>query len=131
LTPKLALDTNAYRALDDGNSILAAQIKASPQIGLPITVLGELYYDIYLGSKRTQNVANLNRFLGSPRVEILHIDELTAKTFGEIATMLRKAGNPMQQNDIWIAAVCKQYGYILATADSGFAAITGLEVISF
>jgi len=130
MTPKLALDTNAYRALDDGNSNLAAQIKASAQIGLPITVLGELYYGIYLGSKRDQNIANLNRFLTTPRVEILHIDELTAKTFGEIATMLRQAGQPIQQNDIWIAAICKQYGYTLATADTGFAAITGLELIN-
>lgn len=35
------------------------------------------------------------------------------------------------QDDMWIAALCKQYGYALATADKAFGAITGLELISF
>jgi len=128
---KLALDTNAYRALDDGNAKLTSQIKTSAQIGLPITVLGELYYGIYLGSKRDQNTQNLNRFLSTPRVEVLYIDEITAKTFGEIATLLRQSGHSIQQNDVWIAAICKQHGYTLATADMDFMAITGLELATF
>lgn len=131
MTPKLALDTNAYRALDDGNTRLDALVKTVPQIGMPITVLGELYYGIFLGGKREQNLSNLNRFLAVARVELLHIDEITAKLFGEIAVQLRRSGRPIQQDDMWIAALCKQYGYALATADKDFEAITGLELVSF
>jgi tRNA(fMet)-specific endonuclease VapC len=131
MTPKLALDTNAYRALDDGNEKLSSLIQSSPQIGLPIIVLGELYYGIFLGEKREKNSSNLNRFLNIPRVDILHVDEITSKLFGEIATELRRVGRPMQQDDMWIAALCKQYGYALATADKGFDTITGLELVNF
>ena len=131
MTPKLALDTNAYRAIDDGNIKLSNLVKTVPQIGMPITVLGEIYFGIFLGGKQEQNLSNLNRFLALPRVELLHVDEITAKLFGEIATQLRRNGRPIQQDDMWIAALCKQYGYTLATADKDFGAITGLELISF
>lgn len=131
MTPKLALDTNAYRALDDGNVKLSSLVKTVPQIGVPIIVLGELYYGIFLGGKREKNLSNLNRFLALSRVELLHVDEITAKLFGEIAMQLKQIGRPIQQDDMWIAALCKQYGYTLATNDKDFDAITGLEIISF
>lgn len=131
MTPKLALDTNAYRALNDGNSKLSKHVKSTAQLGLPIIVLGELYYGIFLGNERESNLLNLNRFLALPRLEVLHINEDTSRIFGEIATELRKKGKPIQQDDMWIAALCKQYGYTLATADNGFADIDGLELLSF
>src|SRR6266568_1996968 len=127
MIPKLALDTNAYRALDDGNAKLNSLIKTVPQIGLPVIVLGELYYGIFFGGKREKNLSNLNRFLALPRVELLHVDETTTKLFGEIATQLKQSGRPIQQDDMWITALCKQYGYALATADKDFDAVTGLE----
>jgi tRNA(fMet)-specific endonuclease VapC len=129
--PKLALDTNAYRALDDGNPKLSAHVKATANLGLPITVLGELYYGIFLGTKQEDNLLNLNHFLSLPRLELLHIDEATARIFGEIASELRRKGKPIQQDDMWIAALCKQYSYALASADKGFAEIAGLEILSF
>ncbi|HEY5805960.1 MAG TPA: type II toxin-antitoxin system VapC family toxin [Candidatus Saccharimonadales bacterium] len=131
MTPKLALDTNAYRALDDGNPKLGTILKSVPQIGMPIIVLGELYFGIFQGSKQSDNMANLTKFLATPRVELLDIDETTAKLFGEIATELRRVGRPIQQDDMWIAALCKQHGYALATADKDFESITGLELINF
>jgi predicted nucleic acid-binding protein len=70
-------------------------------------------------------MANLRRFLASPRVEILHVDDNTPKLFGKIAAEFHKAGQPIHQDDMWIAALCKQYGYALATTDAGFAAIMG------
>jgi len=131
MLPKLALDTNAYRALDDGNPKLSRHIKLAAQLGLPIIVLGELYYGIFLGTKQEDNLLNLNRFLAITRLELLHIDNTTARIFGEIACELRQKGKSIQQDDMWIAALCKQYGYTLATADKGFAEITGLEILSF
>lgn len=131
MLPKLALDTNAYRALDDGNSKLSGYVKIASQLGLPLTVLGELYYGIFLRNKQESNLLNLNRFLALPRLELLQINEATARIFGEIATELRQKGKPIQQDDMWIAALCKQYGYALATADRGFTEIAGLEVLHF
>ena len=131
MTPRLALDTNAYRALDDGNATLSGLIQTTPQVGLPIIVLGELYHGIFSGNKSERNLDRLGQFLNSPRVEILVINDSTAKLFGEIATELKRLGRPVQQNDIWIAALCKQHDYRLATADSGFQAVVGLETLLF
>jgi len=129
--PKIALDTNAYRALDDGNEKLASIVRTTVNIGIPIIVLGELYHGIFAGTRQEENLFKLTRFLGTSRPELLDIDEMTAKAFGEIAAELKRIGRPIQQNDIWIAALCKQYGYTLATNDSGFSQVTGLETVHF
>lgn len=127
----LALDTNAYRALDDGNTMLAQKISEASSIGMPVIVVGEIFHAIFHGSKSERNSEQLQKFLDSPRVEILHVTTETAKIFGEIATELRRIGKPIQQDDMWIAALCKQYGYTLATADAGFQHVVGLTTFSF
>jgi predicted nucleic acid-binding protein len=126
---KLALDTNAYRALREGDPQLVEDMRRAEAIGLPITVLGELWFGFINGSKLRQNTETLERFLATPRVQILQLGEQTARVFGEISTLLRSAGIAIQQNDIWIAALCKQHGFALATRDQGFQHVLGLEVI--
>lgn len=126
---RVALDTSAYRALEDGDKYLADAIKWADSVGLPIIVVGELYAGFINGTRLAENVAKLDKFCLSPRMEILNIDKSTARHFGEIATLLRQTGKPIQQDDMWIAALCKQYGYVLATTDKDFERVTGLEVL--
>jgi predicted nucleic acid-binding protein len=126
---KLALDTNAYRALSEGGPRLAEDMRRAETIGLPIIVVGELWFGFMNGSKLRENTETLERFLATPRVQILQLGEQTTRVFGEIATLLRQAGIAIQQNDIWIAALCKQHGFALATRDQGFQHVLGLEVI--
>ncbi len=117
---KLALDTTAYKLLGEGNQSLAEDLRRAEKIGLPITVLGELWFGFTNGSKLRQNTEILEHFLATPRVQVLQLGAQTARLFGEIATLLRQGGIAIQQNDIWIAALCKQHGFALppATADS-------------
>ncbi len=126
---RLALDTNAYAALGEGDQALAEQLRRADMVGLPIVVLGELWFGFINGSSLRQNSARLERLLATPRVHALYLDEQTARTFGEIATQLRNDGVAIQQNDIWIAALCKQHGYALATRDRGFDRVLGLEIV--
>jgi predicted nucleic acid-binding protein len=125
---KLALDTNAYKALGEGEPGLAEQVRRAEEIGLPIVVLGELWFGFTNGTRLLENTQTLERFLAPPRVKVLELDLRAARAFGEIATLLRRAGIAIQQNDIWIAALCKQHGYVLATRDEGFKHVVGLEV---
>jgi predicted nucleic acid-binding protein len=127
---KLALDTNAYKALGEGDQQLAEDIRRAQTIGLPSIVLGKLWFGFMNGSKLRENTDVLERFLATPRVQVLELDQQTTRLFGEIATLLRQAGIAMQQNDIWIAALCKQHGFALATRDQGFQRVLGLEVIA-
>lgn len=128
---KIALDTNAYSALARGQETVATYVKSSVDIAIPLPVLGELYFGIYDGKNTTSNYENLEKFLSSSRVTVLKTDQETAKLFGELATELKKIGKPIQQNDIWIAALCKQHGYSLITNDQGLKNIIGLHTISF
>jgi|SRR3989344_6594718 len=127
----VAIDTNTYRALYDGNKDVARNIRTATIIGLPIVVIGELYFGIYDGTRQVESQERLRNFILRGRVRLLHITDETAKLFGEIATELKKVGKPIQQNDIWIAALCKQYGFTLLTADKGFRRIIGLDVVDF
>ena len=128
---KLALDTNAYKALGEGNQQLAEEARTAEAVGLPMIVLGELWFGFMNGTKLRENAAILERFLATPRVRLLELDRQTTRVVGEIATVLRQAGIAIQQNDIWIAALCKQHGFALATRDRGFQQVLGLEVIEF
>jgi predicted nucleic acid-binding protein len=128
---RLALDTNAYKALGEGNRQLAEEARTAEAVGLPMIVLGELWFGFMNGTQLRQNAAVLERFLATPRVRVLELDRQTTRIFGEIATLLRQAGIAMQQNDIWIGALCKQHDFALATRDRGFQHVLGLEVIEF
>lgn len=128
---KLALDTNAFRALDDGDDALGEQVRQADIVGLPLIVLGELRYGFLAGTRLAESEAVLEHFLGSPRVEILHLDEVTTRQFAEIAAQLKQDGRPIQQNDMWIAALCKQYDFTLATRDRGLTYVRGLMVHAF
>lgn len=128
---KVAIDTNAYRALKEGNKKVAKAVRSAVVVGIPITVLGELYFGFENGSKKEQNLAELKKVTNTPSVKVLNIDRQTAKIFGEIATELMQKGKPIQQNDIWIASIAKQNDFSLITADKGFEHITGLQIIKF
>lgn len=125
---KLALDTNAYRALRDGHEALAQVTVTAQRVGLPIIVVSELRFGFMYGSKVRENTLTLERFIAEPRVEVLQIDDETTHRFGEISSNLRQAGTPIQQNDIWIAALCLQYRFPLATRDRSFQHVRGLSV---
>jgi predicted nucleic acid-binding protein len=128
---KLALDTNAYRALRDGDPGLTERVRAAEAVALPIVVVGELRFGFQNGTRLEQNEELLERFLRTPRVEVLHVTLATTWLYGEVATVLRARGVALLQNDIWIAALCKQYAFALATRDRGFRQVIGLQVIEF
>jgi tRNA(fMet)-specific endonuclease VapC len=128
---RIALDTNAYRALQDGDELLADEVRRAETIGMPIIVLGELRFGFLNGTRLHEDNKALERFLATPRVRILDVGEQTTWLFGEVATLLKRAGTPIQQDDMWIAALCKQHGYALATRDRGFKHVVGLDVFDY
>lgn len=107
---------------------VASLVAKASQIGLTITVLGEIRFGILNGRKKQKYTELLDNFLSNVRVEVLDITNTTAKLYGEIATQLRQVGRSIRPNDIWIAALCKEHGYKLATNDDGFEDILGLEI---
>lgn len=125
----IAFDTNTYRAAADGNQFFVALGKKADQLALPIIVLGEIKAGVLLGSKKDRNTVLLAEFLANPRVRILDMDEDTATYYASIFVQLRTQGTPIPENDIWIAALCLQHGFTLATQDKHFSHVTGLQTL--
>ena len=52
----------------------------------------------------------------------------TARIYGDIKNSLKEKGQPIPENDIWIAAIAQQYTLTLATKDIHFEAVENLKV---
>jgi tRNA(fMet)-specific endonuclease VapC len=55
----------------------------------------------------------------------------TARWYGRIAAQLKTIGRPIPQNDIWIAAIARQYELTMLTRDKHFENVDGLVVESW
>jgi len=116
----LILDTSAYSAFKRGHSDAVALLRKTPEILVPIIVLGELWSGFEFGRKRKANRQELDAFLGSPRVSIVQVTLETAERYAVIYSFLRRNGRPIPTNDLWIAAMTMAHGAILLTANAHF-----------
>ena len=123
---KILIDTNIYSNALRGNPDIIATLKQVSQIGIAAISIGELLSGFKGGLRETENKRELGQFLDSPRVSILSIDEDTAEYYSAIINDLKKKGNPIPTNDIWIAATAFQHGLQLYTLDKHFNKIEGL-----
>ena len=116
----IALDTNAYSDFMRGEAACVQIIRTARLIYLPLIVLGELRAGFAAGNQESTNAANLQRFLNSPRVQVLSPDEQTTHHYAQLYLQLRKKSVSIPTNDLWIAALVVQHNLILCTSDSHF-----------
>lgn len=117
---KLALDTDAYRLVMEGDPEAVRLVRAAERLLMPVPVLAELRFGFLNGTRGRENEAHLVRFLDRPRVEVLRCDEETAVRYAELKLQLKKQGTPIPINDVWIAALALQHQATLFTRDSDF-----------
>ena len=91
---------------------------------MPSIVIGELWTGFLLGSRRAENIRELDEFLNHAVVEVVSIDEEVAHIYGEMVVELRRRGRPIPANDIWIAATTARSGGTLLTFDEHFQEIS-------
>jgi len=125
---RILIDTNFYVAFKRQQFGAEELLKGVDFIGISTVVLGELLAGFRCGSKEVDNRMELEKFLASPRVELIDIDEQTAEFYAEIYRGLRAKGQPIPTNDLWIAASSLRHGLAVATFDEHFKAIEGLLV---
>lgn len=116
----IALDTNAYSDFMRGEADRVQIVRTARLIYLPLIVLGELRAGFAAGNQESTNAANLQRFLNSPRVQVLSPDEQTTHHYAQLYLQLRKKSVSIPTNDLWIAALVVQHNLILCTSDSHF-----------
>lgn len=96
------------------------------RIGICVPILGELWSGVYSSMSRDRNEKRLLQQLHA--FVLWPYTEEAAREFGRLFSELRRAGRPMQQIDIQIAAIALTLGNcVVVTKDSDFAAIPGLD----
>ncbi len=126
---KVLIDTNIYSLAMKGDGNVVDALRKIDLIGFTAISVGELYSGFKGGNREAENREELNVFLDSPRVLVHTLDVETADFYASILNNLKVAGTPIPTNDIWIAAVAFQYGYIIFTKDRHFNLIPGLTQI--
>lgn len=96
---------------------------------LSTVALGELHYGIHRSSRPDESLRQFERWL---RVTVLlPISPTTAEHYGRLKDQLARAGTPIPENDLWIAAQALEHGLPLATRDTHFARVPGLRVLNW
>jgi tRNA(fMet)-specific endonuclease VapC len=120
------LDTNILIALFAGEPSVLDHLKDATEVYIPSVVIGELYYGAHKSSQASQNLRRIETLIAGN--SILACDAVTAFHYGSIKDQLRQKGKPIQENDIWIAAIALQFNSILVSRDEHFSAVQGLTV---
>jgi predicted nucleic acid-binding protein len=123
----IAIDTNAYTAFKRGDAQIVAVLQHAPALLLCVTVLGELLAGFAAGNRESVNRTELTQFLASPRVTVVPATTATADLYALVYVALRRKGQPIPSNDLWIAASCLEHGAALLSFDAHFQAIDGLR----
>lgn len=124
----LLLDTNHAGSLLRDNQQLWARLRSDDDAEFAFCrpSIGELWFMVFNGTRVVDNRAKLEGMLR--RFKVWEFDALAAQEFGQIRAELRRAGTPLPQIDVQIAAIARVNGLTLLTADRHFKAVQGLKV---
>lgn len=123
----IVLDANAYAAFKRGDEQIVTVLQHAPTIVLCTTVLGELLGGFAAGVRENVNRSELTQFINSSRVKVVSVTAATADLYALIYVALRRKGQPIPTNDLWIAASSLEHGAAILTLDAHFNQIDGLR----
>ncbi len=120
----MILDTNAVSELFAGNQKLGELLEQAERHHLPIVVVGEYRYGLIRSRYRRKLELLLETLIEESN--ILTADQVTASSYAEVRDALRRAGKPIPENDVWIAALAIQHGKPVVSRDQHFDHVPGL-----
>ena len=126
---RVLIDTNIYSELLRGSQFVADLLKKPEIIAFSVISIAELLSGFKNGGRKKENLEELDQFLYSPRVLVYDIDTETSEFYAKIYDELKRSGDPIPTNDLWIAALALQHGTRLFTLDKHFRKVHGLFLI--
>jgi len=123
---KYLFDANVIIDVFRGKMSTIEKIKDINLVYIPAIVLGELYYDANKSNQTDKRKIEIEEL--EKNVTVLNVSQTTAHIYGEIKNILRGLGKPIPENDIWIAAIAKEYDLILITRDKHFNHIKSIRI---
>jgi tRNA(fMet)-specific endonuclease VapC len=117
---RVALDTNRLTDLFQGDAELADRLGECDEVWIPLIALAEMKAGFLGGSQQYRNEGLLRTFLSKPTVGILLPARETAEHYARLFVQLKRAGTPIPDNDLWIAALALEHDLQLLTRDRHF-----------
>ena len=125
---KILLDTNCYARYLTGDEKVLDVIGMAETVYLSVIVIGELFAGFKGGTREQDNKRFLEAFISKLKVEILEVNIETSEVYAETKNMLKRSGNPIPINDLWIASQAIENGIVVVTYDKHFRMIPGLRI---
>lgn len=126
---RVALDTNRLTDLFRGDMELAKWLGTCEEVWIPLIVLAEIKAGFYDGTKTNRNEILLQEFRNRPTVEVLLPGFETAEHYARLYLQLKRAGTPIPDNDLWIAALALEHNLRLVTRDRHFKKVVQLVCV--
>lgn len=126
----MILDTNAVSALLAGRSeSLHHLLDAADRHHLPLPVVAEYQFGL-LQLPRPRRLQSLFRRLEADSILLLP-DRATADAYASIRHDLKKRGQPIPENDLWIAALARQFDLDIVSQDAHFDQVPAIRRIGW
>jgi tRNA(fMet)-specific endonuclease VapC len=126
---RFLLDTSIVVEFFTGNLRVARAMADAEQVFVPVIAIGELLMGAQRSARREESLKQVRDLTAATAT--LPCDEETAWAYGLIKNELRAKGRPIPENDVWIAALARQHGLVLATRDAHFNEIDDFPVVSW
>jgi tRNA(fMet)-specific endonuclease VapC len=123
---RVALDTNRLTDLFQGDTALSKWLERCEEVWVPLVVLAEIKAGFYGGTQQHRNEILLRTLLSQTTVGVLLPSRETADHYARLFVQLKRAGTPVPDNDLWIAALALQHDLLLITRDQHFERIPQL-----
>jgi tRNA(fMet)-specific endonuclease VapC len=123
---RVALDTNRLTDLLRGDRGLAKRLEVCEEVWIPLMVLAEIKAGFLGGAQQVKNERLLHLLLAKESVAVLLPTRETADHYARLFVQLKRAGTPVPDNDLWIAALVLEHELLLITRDRHFALIPQL-----
>lgn len=117
MTARYLVDTDWAIYYLNGHAAITERLQALEPDGLALSIvsLAELYEGVLYSTKPQQSEDGLRNFLSA--VQLLNLDEMIARRFGQERGRLRAAGQLIGDADLLIGATALTHGLTLLTTN--------------
>jgi tRNA(fMet)-specific endonuclease VapC len=123
------LDTNAISAVLAGEPAIESVLQSARVLVLPAIVAGEYRYGISASRIRNELTEAFEQLL--QQVTFAPVDQPITRRYAVLRRLLKEAGTPIPENDVWIAATVRHYELPLLSRDAHFDLVPELKRISW
>ena len=100
---------------------------AASELAMSVVTLGELRFGAEKSQARDRALASIQQL--ETLIPVCPLSEPAGEHYGQIRAALQKSGQPIGNNDLWLAAHARAEGWILVTNNEReFTRVPGLQV---